>query len=129
MPVEQIADTTVVILNWSRLENVIIIADQHCTSPLEDFVASIFIWNNNPNVSLTLEVSNCTVCTSTLTNIANLYFQNFKETGCDRDRLRIYNSPENVYFQARYLACKEAVTEFCFVQVSHNSVWLLKLFL
>lgn len=30
----------------------------------------------------------------------------------------IYDSPENLYFQAPFLACLDAPTEYCFVQVS-----------
>ena len=41
-------NTTVVILNWSRLANVKQIASNVCDHLLEDTVANIIIWNNNP---------------------------------------------------------------------------------
>ncbi|EGO27145.1 hypothetical protein SERLADRAFT_381423, partial [Serpula lacrymans var. lacrymans S7.9] len=39
-------DVTAVILNWSRLPNVIHIATLLCGSLLEDVIAEVFIWNN-----------------------------------------------------------------------------------
>lgn len=50
-------DTTVVILNWSRLENVVQITKGHCHQSLRQVIASIYVWNNNPLVTLTAEVS------------------------------------------------------------------------
>jgi hypothetical protein len=51
-------DTTVVILNWSRLPNVIHLARIMCSS-LQDTVMEVFVWNNNPT-ALTQEVgSSC----------------------------------------------------------------------
>lgn len=44
----QIADTTAVILNWSRLPNVVRIADQLCDQSLENTIATILVWNNSP---------------------------------------------------------------------------------
>lgn len=41
-------DTTAVILNWSRLPNVIQLAKVMCGS-LQDTLAEVFIWNNNPD--------------------------------------------------------------------------------
>lgn len=43
--------------------------------------------------------------------------QHFARSACSRDRLEILNSPFNAYFQARFLACSSATTEFCFLQV------------
>lgn len=36
-------------------------------------------------------------------------------------RLRIVNSPENLYFQARFIACSNATFNYCFVQVRRSS--------
>jgi len=41
-------DVTAVILNWSRLSNVVQIASLLCGPWLEDVVAEIVVWNNNP---------------------------------------------------------------------------------
>ena len=41
-------NTTVVILNWSRIANVKRIVSNVCDHLLDDTVASIIIWNNNP---------------------------------------------------------------------------------
>lgn len=42
------ADTTAVILNWSRFPNVVRIVALLCSPLLEDTIATVFIWNNNP---------------------------------------------------------------------------------
>ncbi|KAF5368318.1 hypothetical protein D9758_002176 [Tetrapyrgos nigripes] len=90
----RVADTTAVILNWSRKPNVIRIASSLCTdSLLEDTIALVYIWNNSPN---------------------QLSRQDFPL--CPENKLRIYNSPSNLYFQARFIACTEATTPFCFIQ-------------
>lgn len=51
------ADTTVVLLNWSRLPNVKTLVSLLCGPSLDDIVAEVFVWNNNPNVTLSYEVS------------------------------------------------------------------------
>lgn len=48
-------DTTAVILNWSRLPNVVQLVKVMCNS-LEDTLAEVLVWNNNPR-PLTSEVS------------------------------------------------------------------------
>lgn len=88
-------DVTAVILNWSRLPNVVRIVSLLCGPWLEDVVAEIVVWNNSPR-----EIS----------------YQTFAKTGCPSEKLRIYNSPHNAYFQARYIACEQATTRFCFLQ-------------
>ncbi|KAI5121296.1 hypothetical protein M0805_003765 [Coniferiporia weirii] len=89
-------DTTAVVLNWSRLNNVILIAELLCGPWLENTIAQVFIWNNNPNFTLTVE--------------------DFRGTGCSGEKLHIHNSQSNMHFVARYIACAEAQTPFCFVQ-------------
>ena len=42
-------NTTVVILNWSRIANVKQIVSNVCDHLLDDTVANIIIWNNNPD--------------------------------------------------------------------------------
>ena len=51
-----IPDTTAVILNWSRLENVIMLSRLLCDPSLEAVIAKVIIWNNNPNVTLSSKV-------------------------------------------------------------------------
>ena len=41
-------NTTVVILNWSRIANVKQIVSNVCDHLLDDTVANIIVWNNNP---------------------------------------------------------------------------------
>ena len=48
-------DTTAVVLNWSRLPNVIRIASLLCENTLDDVIAYVVVWNNNP-MALTYEV-------------------------------------------------------------------------
>lgn len=43
------ADTTAVVLNWSRFSNVLEIASTLCSPSLERVIAEVFIWNNNPS--------------------------------------------------------------------------------
>ena len=42
-------DTTAVILNWSRLANVVKIVSVLCQPQLQGTIAQIFIWNNSPH--------------------------------------------------------------------------------
>jgi len=53
------------------------------------------VWNNSPR---------------------KLEHRDFSSTGCPPTKLRIYNSPENFYFQARFIACARASTAYCFIQ-------------
>ena len=41
-------DTTAIILNWSRLSNVIRIVSLLCSAQLEDTIKEVVVWNNNP---------------------------------------------------------------------------------
>ncbi|KAF9270703.1 hypothetical protein L218DRAFT_952786 [Marasmius fiardii PR-910] len=86
------ADVTAVILNWSRLPNVIRIVSLLCNPALDGILATIFIWNNNPATVLTQE-----------------------KLGCQH-KLRLFNSPTNAYFGARFEGCASASTPFCFIQ-------------
>lgn len=41
-------DTTAIVLNWSRLPNVIRIVSLLCGTWLDDTIAEVIVWNNNP---------------------------------------------------------------------------------
>lgn len=47
----------------------------------------------------------------------------FHSSRCSPSKLRIYNSPTNLYFLSRYLACSTASTPYCFFQ---DDDWLVK---
>lgn len=47
-PTTTIPDTTAVILNWSRLPNVVQIVNVLCDSVLENTLATVLVWNNSP---------------------------------------------------------------------------------
>ena len=42
------ADVTTVILNWSRLPNVVLIVSSLCAAALGDTIAEVVVWNNSP---------------------------------------------------------------------------------
>ncbi|KAI6120677.1 hypothetical protein EDD16DRAFT_829426 [Pisolithus croceorrhizus] len=88
-------DVTAIVLNWSRLDNVVRIVSLLCEESLVDTVAQVFIWNNSPE---------------------ELTYETFAGTGCPKAKLRLHNSPRNLYFYARFLACVQAKTPFCFFQ-------------
>ncbi|KXN88830.1 hypothetical protein AN958_06699 [Leucoagaricus sp. SymC.cos] len=64
-------------------------------SSLQDTLKEVFIWNNNP-IPLSRE--------------------NFAQAQCPEELLKIHNSPQNLYFQARFLACAQASAPYCFIQ-------------
>jgi hypothetical protein len=41
-------DTTAIILNWSRLPNVVRIVNVLCDKSLENTIATVLVWNNSP---------------------------------------------------------------------------------
>ena len=111
-------DTTAVLLNWSRLDNVILLSSLLCGPWLETVIANVIIWNNNPKVTLNGKVSrNCNVMFMFLLTL----METFAGTGCSSRKLRIINASQNLLFQARFLACAEANTPYCFFQVSWRS--------
>ncbi|EIW63994.1 uncharacterized protein TRAVEDRAFT_157845 [Trametes versicolor FP-101664 SS1] len=89
------ADTTAVILNWSRFPNVLLITSLLCGPWLDNTIAQVYIWNNHHKP---------------------LSYEDLKNTGCPRSKLRIHNAPANKLFQGRYLACAQADTPYCFIQ-------------
>ncbi|KAI0828984.1 hypothetical protein BC628DRAFT_1315872 [Trametes gibbosa] len=88
-------DVTAVLLNWSRFPNVLLIASLLCGPWLDNTVAQVYIWNNHPRM---------------------LSYEDLKNTGCPRSKVRIHNAPANQLFQGRFLACAQADTSYCFIQ-------------
>ncbi|VDB87518.1 unnamed protein product [Peniophora sp. CBMAI 1063] len=90
------ADTTAIVLNWSRFSNVRRIAKLLCAPELAGVFQTVLIWNNHPKP---------------------VFYEDFDDDiGCLPSRLHIVNSPENLYFQARFMACMSANTTFCYTQ-------------
>ncbi|RDB28783.1 hypothetical protein Hypma_015894 [Hypsizygus marmoreus] len=96
----QVPDTTAVILNWSRLPDVRRIVALLCGSSLDQTIAAIIVWNNSPQ---------------------KLTEHDF--VACPKGKLTIRNSPSNLYFQARFIACSQASTHYCFIQDDDYLVW------
>ncbi|GAA6042739.1 hypothetical protein JCM8097_005558 [Rhodosporidiobolus ruineniae] len=87
-------DTTAVVLHWKRTDNVKVILAHLCQYSMFE---SVLVWNNNPDVFLTRET--------------------FASSRCPPHKLRIYNSPRNLLFFARYLACaSHSSSPYCFFQ-------------
>ncbi|KAJ7368112.1 hypothetical protein DFH08DRAFT_830370 [Mycena albidolilacea] len=87
-------DVTAVLLNWVRLPNVVQIVSTLCAESLDGVIKEIVVWNNNYN--------------------RPLVDQDFANLTCSK--LHIHNSVENLYFQARFIACASASTPYCFIQ-------------
>ncbi|SCV67240.1 BQ2448_5886 [Microbotryum intermedium] len=96
-------DTTAIVLHWKRTENVIVIVSHLCRYTFFD---SITVWNNNPAIQLQRS--------------------DFDLAKCPPSKLRIYNSPRNQLFVARYLACAQARTPYCYFQDDDWLVWPLR---
>jgi len=67
-----------------------------CGEQLDDVLKEIVVWNNN--------------------YMRPLVYDDFVDSNCSLSKLQIYNSPENLYFQARFIACANASTAYCFIQ-------------
>ncbi|KAI0718946.1 hypothetical protein C8T65DRAFT_637483 [Cerioporus squamosus] len=92
---EEFPDVTAVVLNWSRFPNVMLISSLLCAPWLNGTIAEVFIWNNNPR---------------------KLTYEDLKNTGCPKSKLRIHNAPANMLFQGRFMACAQANAPYCFIQ-------------
>ncbi|GAA5846050.1 hypothetical protein JCM3766R1_001350, partial [Sporobolomyces carnicolor] len=86
-------DVTAVLLHWKRTDNLKVIVAALCRY---EFIDSILIWNNNPDIALTRAM--------------------FAKLHCPASKLQIHNSPENALFLSRHLACMQAVTPYCYFQ-------------
>ncbi|EKM61671.1 uncharacterized protein PHACADRAFT_83532 [Phanerochaete carnosa HHB-10118-sp] len=74
-----------------------------------DVTAVVLNWSRFPNI---LKIAS-TLCSPSLDSVIA---EDFVGTGCLKTKLKIHNSPENAYFQARFIACSEANTRYCFIQ-------------
>lgn len=45
-------DTTIILLNWSRLSNVVLQVSVYCSAQLADVVKHVLVWNNKPDLQL-----------------------------------------------------------------------------
>ncbi|KAH8919529.1 hypothetical protein BT69DRAFT_1337198 [Atractiella rhizophila] len=87
------ADTTAILLSWKRRENVRVIVEWLCRF---EFFAQIWIWNNDPDSPLDRSF--------------------FRDSTCPPHLIRITNAPTNQFFAARFLACSQASTPYCYIQ-------------
>ncbi|KAJ7086705.1 hypothetical protein C8R44DRAFT_820845 [Mycena epipterygia] len=94
--VPRFPDVTAILLNWARLPNVVQIVTVLCGEALDGVIKEVIVWNNN--------------------YARPLVYNDFANCNCSPDKLRIHNSQENLYFQARFMACTGASTPYCFIQ-------------
>ena len=85
------AKVTAIVLNWKRADNLVVIAAHLCAFTNTIF-NSVHIWNNNPDTFLTHDL--------------------FASSRCPKGKLRIHNSPGNLLFMARFMACSLAQTPY-----------------
>ncbi|KAF8899086.1 hypothetical protein BD779DRAFT_1486946 [Infundibulicybe gibba] len=97
-------DTTAVVLNWSRLANVVRIARLLCSDSLNGTIKTVLVWNNSPRE-------------------LGLKAWDFEASQCPDGKLKIHNSPTNLYFHARFIACAQATTNYCFIQDDDYLIW------
>ncbi|GAA5872920.1 hypothetical protein JCM16303_006879 [Sporobolomyces ruberrimus] len=93
-------DVTAILLHWKRTDNMRVIIASLCQY---SFISSIVVWNNNPNITLSQET--------------------FSTARCPSPKLQIHNSPQNLLFSARYFACMQATTPYCYFQ---DDDWLVQ---
>lgn len=121
---DEMSGVSAVILNWSRFRNVVLIVSSMCDPSLRDVISEIIVWNNSPQ-RISAEVSRransfiaLTLSVPYLTHPSELTERGRQAFGAScASRLRIVNSPENLYFQARFMACSDATFKYCFIQV------------
>lgn len=82
-------DTAVVLLNWSRLSNVVLQTKAYCSPALSDVVERVFIWNNRPGLNLSFEeVSSNSI--RTLLTVLKL----FRSTAFFQDGMQTRETPD-----------------------------------
>ncbi|KAI8600567.1 hypothetical protein EDD21DRAFT_376800 [Dissophora ornata] len=89
---------TAILLNWSRLDSLKEIVDHLC--PYSMF-KEIMIWNNKVDIHLEEKVFAC-------------------------PKVRVFNSPNNMFFVARYMACAMASSPYCYFQDDDWKIFYLR---
>ncbi|KAG0311659.1 hypothetical protein BGZ97_011719 [Linnemannia gamsii] len=87
-PVEGTNMTTAILLSWERLESLKEIVVHLCPHIM---FKEIMIWNNKVDVHLEEKMFGC-------------------------QKVRVFNSPNNMFFVARYMACAMASSPYCYFQ-------------
>ncbi|KAF9908202.1 hypothetical protein EC991_010128 [Linnemannia zychae] len=87
-PVEGTNMTTAILLSWERLDSLKEIVVHLCPHVM---FKEIMIWNNKVDVHLEEKMFNC-------------------------PKVRVFNSPNNMFFVARYMACAMASSPYCYFQ-------------
>ncbi|KAF9116482.1 hypothetical protein BGX27_002154 [Mortierella sp. AM989] len=90
--------TTAILLNWSRLDSLKEIVDHLCPHIM---FKEIMIWNNKVDIHLEEMVFNC-------------------------QKVRVFNSPNNMFFVARYMACAMASSPYCYFQDDDWKIFYLR---
>ena len=125
----EVGDTTAIVLHWKRTDNVRLVVAHLCRYTFFD---SVLVWNNNPEIQLTHKVragallnffSFILLLTHLIPHSLNTGPQTFATSRCPASKLRIYNSPRNLLFIARFLACAQADTPYCYFQ---DDDWLVR---
>ncbi|KAG0222444.1 hypothetical protein BGX31_009144 [Mortierella sp. GBA43] len=97
-PTEGTNMTTGILLNWSRLDSLREIVDHMCPHLM---FKEIMIWNNKVDIHLEEKMFSC-------------------------PKVRVYNSPDNMYFVARYMACAMASSPYCYFQDDDWKIFYLR---
>ena len=111
-----------IILNWSRFRNVVLIVSGLCDPRLQGVIAEIVVWNNSPQ-KISAEVSGGAERFRHFWPTVSTPLPRSNRDACQEfpvscaSRLRIVNSPENLFFQARFIGCSNSASEYCFIQV------------
>lgn len=87
-PVEGTNMTTAILLSWERMDSLKEIVVHLCPHVM---FKEIMIWNNKVDVHLEEKMFNC-------------------------PKVRVFNSPNNMFFVARYMACAMASSPYCYFQ-------------
>ncbi|KAF9192366.1 hypothetical protein BGZ50_008629 [Haplosporangium sp. Z 11] len=90
--------TTSILLNWSRLDSLKEIVDHLCPHIM---FKEIMIWNNKVDIHLEEKMFNC-------------------------PKVRVFNSPNNMFFVARYMACAMASSPYCYFQDDDWKIFYLR---
>ncbi|KAF9961599.1 hypothetical protein BGZ72_002912 [Mortierella alpina] len=90
--------TTAILLNWSRLDSLKEIVDHLCPHVM---FKEIMIWNNKVDIHLEEKMFSC-------------------------PKVRVFNSPNNMFFVARYMACAMASSPYCYFQDDDWKIFYLR---